>query len=295
MAVFRPYLWHHKRAAAKKATTKRHTTTHHNTNYGTVANLPNTAHRQGERPVAEVQAVLGLAWAPGTMKGHTSGIRQFVDFCRRKAIPRNERFPVSETLLCRFAASYKGIMTADAVRNKLYGVRTLHIFHNLPYNDGILLKYTLEGIDKATPESSRKPPRPPITIEMITMLHDDLDLFDNTDSAVLALATTAFFGQIRLGELFPDAQDIRKFKGKYNPVLKDLAQPHSAHGSRKLHLPWTKTKKNRGEDVILCKQNGAADPINAMLHHIHKNRLSENSPIASYIAPNGQRMAMTAK
>lgn len=195
----------------------------------------------------------------------------------------------------RFAASYKGVMTADAVRNKLYGVRALHIFHNLPYNDGILLKYTLEGIDKATPESSRKPPRPPITIEMITMLHDDLDLFDNTDSAILALATTAFFGQIRLGELFPDAQDIRKFNGKYNPVLKDLAQPHSTHGSCKLHLPWTKTKKNRGEDVILCKQNGAADPINAMLHHIHKNRLSENSPIASYIAPNSQRMAMTVK
>lgn len=54
----------------------------------------------------------------------------------------------------RFAASYKGVMTADAVHNKLYRVRALHIFHNLPYNDGILLKYTLEGIDKATPESS---------------------------------------------------------------------------------------------------------------------------------------------
>ncbi len=79
---------------------------------------------------------------------------------------------------------------------------------------------------------------------MITMLHNDLDLFDNTDSAILALATTAFFGQIRLGELFPDAQDIWKFNGKYNPVLKDLAQPHSTHGSHKLHLPWTKMKKN---------------------------------------------------
>ncbi|KAK0431596.1 hypothetical protein EV421DRAFT_1852992 [Armillaria borealis] len=108
-------------------------------------------------------------------------------------------------------------------------------------------------------------------------------------SAILALATTAFFGQIRLGELFPDTQNIWKFKGKYNLVLKDLAQPHSAHGSRKLHLPWTKTKKNQGEDVILCKQNGTADPINAMLHHIHKNRLSENSPIASYIAPNAKQ------
>ncbi len=157
-------------------------------------------------------------------------------------------------------------MTGDAVRNKLYGVRALHIFHNLPYNDGILLKYTLEGIDKATPDSSKKPPRPPVTIEMITALHDELDLFDNMDSVVLALATTAFFGQIRLGELFPSSERLQKFNAKYNPVLKNLACPHSAHGSRMLHLPWTKTKKNRGEDVILCKQNGAADPINAMLH-----------------------------
>ena len=53
-------------------------------------------------------------------------------------------------------------------------------------------------------------------------------------------------------------------------------------GSRSLRLPWTKTTGARGASVVLCFQNGPADPISAMDNHLRVNDAPPDLPLFSY-------------
>ncbi|KAK0196553.1 hypothetical protein F5146DRAFT_922449 [Armillaria mellea] len=55
------------------------------------------------------------------------------------------------------------------------------------------------------------------------------------------------------------------------------------HGSRILHLPQTKIKQVKGENILLSKQLGITDPINAITNHITCNEIGKETPIASYL------------
>jgi hypothetical protein len=45
----------------------------------------------------------------------------------------------------------------------------------------------------------------------------------------------------------------------------------------------------KGEDIILCKQQGPSDPIEAILLHLSVNAVDDNLPIFSYITASGIR------
>jgi hypothetical protein len=62
-----------------------------------------------------------------------------------------------------------------------------------------------------------------------------------------------------------------------------------------LHLAQTTKGSWKGEDIILCKQQGPSDPIEVILLHLSVNAVDDNLPIFSYVTASGIRFLTRAK
>jgi hypothetical protein len=239
-----------------------------------------------------VNYALEHAWAPSTRAKYANGIQHFISFCNREKIPHSMRLPASEFLLCAFAADSIGLKAGGTIKNDIAAVRSWHIKNNAPWHAGLRLSYVLRGANNLTPATSKRAPRPPISADMLSVLHDNLSLSEPLDSAVFFMATAAFYGQIRLGELLPDSK--LKSAPEHFPSLSDAKLPN-ARGSRKVHLPRTKTAGLHGEDIILCRQHGNTDPIAAFENHCSINALAPSSRLASFMSPSGTHTILTKR
>ncbi len=98
-----------------------------------------------------------------------------------------------------------------------------------------------------------------------------------------------------MGELLPETQSLACFEPAHYPTVAHIQKPQSKLGSRVIHLPQTKVGKEKGEDVMICRQAGKTDPIQALLHHINTNELDPSTPIASYRTDKGYLKTIMAK
>ncbi|KAH7926293.1 hypothetical protein BV22DRAFT_966964, partial [Leucogyrophana mollusca] len=201
---------------------------------------------------SNVARALGSAWAGSTLSKYALGVTAFLTFCDGENIPAGSRLPASEHLLCAFAASRVGEISGSTAQNQISAVRAWHIFNNVPWLGSVRLNYVLHGVDELTPASSKRPPRAPITLDMLLLLHDNLTLSDPFDSCVFAGATSAHWAQLRLGEILSPRES--SFEPGHIPRVSDLSSPISDMGSRSLHLPFTKTAKSAGDFAYICRQ-----------------------------------------
>ncbi|KAJ7760576.1 DNA breaking-rejoining enzyme [Mycena metata] len=240
---------------------------------------------------ARIDVAIQNAWARSTMEKYVNNLAHFHAFCDTESIPHHLRLPASEFLLCAFAASFAGTHAGSTVENKLSAVRAWHILNNRRYNGGLRLNYVLKGVENLAPDSL--PPRPPVTLEMIRFLAENLDFTNPFDCCVFAAAVVAFWGQCRLGELLSATE--RSFDPEVTPVVSHVGPSCTRGGSRTLHLPNTKTRGKKGDDVFLSRQRGAADPVDALNAHIAANHLLPGDPLFSYRARSGGILALTKR
>jgi hypothetical protein len=223
-------------------------------------------------------------WAGSTVKRYSGSIKQFIRFCNAEGIPENMRFPADEFVLCAFAASSAGIHAGSTPRARLSALKAWHVAHNLQWKGSPRLRYVLNGVHNLAPRSSRRPPRPPITAKMISQLVERLDLDSPLDAAVAACATTAFWGQCRLGELLPSSFS----DSLVTPFPTRSSFKRSVHSplSCILHLPRTKTH-HHGQDVVLVDQPIPSNPITLLKRQLRINNLSNDSHLFSYASSGG--------
>jgi hypothetical protein len=242
--------------------------------------------------VSKLESTLLHAWASNTLEKYRQGVNHFLSFCDSQNVSSCFRLPASEFLLCAFAASSAGERSGSAVRNDISAIRAWHIINNVPYFGNIRLNYTLKGVENLTPESSRRPKRPPITLDMLILLYEHLDLNDSLDACCWAAAVVAFWGQVRLGEL------LSKWQSKYIPGViptpSDLDHHPANVDTIKLHLPFTKTKGKRGETIYICPQNGCSNPLPALTNHLLINKIPDHLPLFSYHSHKGL-LALTSR
>ncbi|KAF8895591.1 hypothetical protein BD779DRAFT_1668836 [Infundibulicybe gibba] len=240
---------------------------------------------------ARIREVLGNAWVPSTRSKYDNSVNLYLRWCDSEGLPQDMRLPASEVTLCAFVAHLAGTMSGSSIRSHLSGIKRWHILANMHYETSPRLSYLLKGADNMTPGSSRRAPRPPVTLSMIRVLHDSLDPLNGLDACVLAAATTAFWAQARLGELLSPSAKYVDFSRI--PRLSDLHRPSTTAGSRKLHLPCSKVAGVHGEDIFVCRQNGRSDPIAALTRHISCNRLTADLPLFAYDIGGGRHLALT--
>jgi hypothetical protein len=223
-------------------------------------------------------------WAKSTVKRYSGAIDQYIRFCDDESIPDHLRFPADEFVLCAFAASSAGIHARTTPRNRLSALKAWHLAHNLEWRGSSRLRYVLNGVHNLAPRSSRRPPRPPVNASMLTQLISHLNLASPLDIAVAACATTAFWGQCRLGELLPISS---------NPIpstplptrsgfKRSLRNPLSCI----IRLPCTKTHRH-GQDVVLVDQRADINPITLLKRHLRINDIPNDTHLFSYTSTNG--------
>ncbi|GJE88948.1 DNA breaking-rejoining enzyme [Phanerochaete sordida] len=149
-----------------------------------------------------------------------AGIRKFHIFCDIFSVPEADRLPASFALLNSFAlwaaadpirtdlSAYEDIhfeaIAPATVRKYLSAVSAWHIAQGWPTPlsaaDHARINWHLRGLERLQ-GSRRRPPRPPITLQMLAALRADLDLSDPFNACVWAIAACAFWGLMRFGEL----------------------------------------------------------------------------------------------
>ncbi|KAF9023809.1 hypothetical protein BDZ89DRAFT_886086, partial [Hymenopellis radicata] len=243
----------------------------------------------------EIRAGLEKSWARGSRKGHLGGLRDYIRWADSQAIHDAHRFPASDAILEAYVAHWVGKKGSASTRNRVYGIRAFHIANRLRWSPSLQVKYLLEAVKKEVPRDDMQKPRMPVTHARLEMLATTLDPSDPKDAVVRAMAFVAFYAQARLGELLPTTARIDCFDGRFNPTGVDVGEDVSSLGSKVLHLPWTKVKKEKGEDVLVAAQRGVTDPVTALQDHIFLNDIGEDDPLASYLDKDGKRRILTVR
>lgn len=116
--------------------------------------------------------------------------------------------PADPILIAGFIAHHIGKCSSDCIRLWLSGLCLWHLFnradwpHKDPWIKSLLLSATAQGLP------FKRPPRHPILLSHLQLLHDNLDFSCAKDYTIWAAALTAFWGCRRLGELLPLSQNL---------------------------------------------------------------------------------------
>lgn len=137
---------------------------------------------------------------PDTRGNYGAGLLRFNHFCDTHSIPEGERMPASEALLSMFVANYgAGRVAAGTISSWLSGLEMWHAVNNAKWQGGAILKRTKKGAAKLAPESSKRPPRDPVSLDHMLALRGGLDLTNSLDVSIWAAACVAWRACTRLG------------------------------------------------------------------------------------------------
>lgn len=235
------------------------------------------------RAQAKLQRALSGSLADSTSKKYDYALANFLAFCDTENIPAAARLPASEDLLCAFAANNVGLHSASTARNAINAVRAWHLAAGVSWLGGARLSKVLKGVENLAPPE--RPARPALSVEMLATIVSGLDPTNKLDMAVAAVATVAFWGQARMGELLPTVRNPTNMKAF--PTRRHLSEVSATSMSRSLSLPFTKTKRWLGDSITITRQPGRTDPLKALAHHLDGNLVRAQDLLFSYLAPDG--------
>ena len=202
-------------------------------------------------------------------------MRRFDKYCTTYSIV--DPFPVTELLLCSFAAHLADEgLAPQSIKTYLASVRNAQLSLGLPdpreKSSLPILKRVQAGISRL--RLLKGPPsrvRLPITIGILRAIKSHLETSSYTDTAVFwAIASAAFFGFFRLGELV--LQVGVEWDKQCHLSWGDVAvDSHSSPSIVQIHLKQSKCDQfGRGANVILGITGSGICPVQAILAYIAK-------------------------
>ncbi|KAI0634365.1 hypothetical protein C8Q77DRAFT_1055347, partial [Trametes polyzona] len=221
----------------------------------------------------------------GTKKNYGAGLLRFTQFCDEAGIPESVRMPAPEPVIAAFVARYAGTVRHDTIGGWLAGLALWHAINGAPWGGGKMLAYAKKGARRIQPPPL--PKRPPVTLEHLHALFAGLRLDNTFDAAVFAVACVAFWGCRRLGELvIPSRRGFDPGKHVAAAVEVGVRTVPSKVKYAVFHIPWTKTTKTAGTDIVLTQNNDPSDPVTALLNHRMLNKeIPSGAPMFAFLTP----------
>ncbi|KAK0485619.1 DNA breaking-rejoining enzyme [Armillaria luteobubalina] len=209
-------------------------------------------------------------------KNYGAGLLRFTQFCDAYSVPESLRVPASEPLLTLFVSEMgAGKVQSSTVDSWLSGLAFWHNVQGARWYGSRILSRTKQGLAAMAPPSTRAP-RLPVTEKHIASLQCHLDLNDPFDAAVWAVATIAWHGCTRLGELLPSwSKQFHTSRNVYRSCSRKSGTASNGHEWMNFFIPYTKTKRFRGDWISLTSTNDDSDPIRALRNHL---KINDNSP-----------------
>lgn len=227
-----------------------------------------------------------------TRSNYGAGLLRYTQFCDSIFIPEAERMPAAEALLSQFTAAFAGTTSAKTLNNWLAGLQFWHVINGAQWQGAQLLHHTRRGFSKMVPSSSRRAKRPPVTIDALCILFDNLDLTLPFDAAVSAVALIAFWCCCRLGELVIPSINVfdpsKHVSRSVTPISSfEVMDKHNSQAAV-FHIPWTKTTMERGADISLTSREHRTCPLRALEQHLLTNSgIPEGAPLFAYLTDSG--------
>ncbi|VDB83401.1 unnamed protein product [Peniophora sp. CBMAI 1063] len=235
--------------------------------------------------VERVLEVMPHAYALDTLEVYGSGLLVYHVWCDKRDIGEEARCPASADLVEAFVASCAGAYSRSAVDNHLAGIQAWHLIHRQPWKiDQNRLSHLTKAVDRLGP--SKRAPRPPFTVELMTKILSQLDMASHFDVAVKACLLVTFWCTARLGEF--TLKKLDDFDKPHKHVRRSHFELRQASGRTTLvfKLPWTKTKSD-GEDVYCAPhpEYGVCDPLEAVQVHLALNNPAPDAFLFEYPHP----------
>ncbi|KAJ7599466.1 DNA breaking-rejoining enzyme [Mycena floridula] len=206
--------------------------------------------------IRKLNKVLLSSWVHDTKTSYGAGLLRFMQFCDRECILEKHRMPASKILLAGFAADAAGTVLGNCISSWFSGLAAWHIVNGSEWHgDDSFVKKVKRGAAKLAPSSLTREQRPPVTIEHMLVLFHALDFLKHFDCAVWAVATCAFWGCCRLGELTIKSANL--FDPSFHVsrsvtiCFQNNISPSGVKESVHFHIPWTKSTREKGADLSI--------------------------------------------
>ncbi|KAG2153837.1 hypothetical protein DEU56DRAFT_726100 [Suillus clintonianus] len=236
-------------------------------------------------PIIEHIASLASRASLRDTASYGAGLRKFHLFCDIFSVPEHDRLPASFELLHSFALwavsdpssndlalgtltsiSFEPVSVGVA-RKYLAAVRAWHIVHGwhppLSEDNHARINWSLRGLDNLL-SSRRRPLRPPVTLNMLHALKATLSLTEPFDACIWAMASCAFFGMMRFGEVSVESRAA--FKPSKHLTRKDVFLGTDLVGKAyaRLDLPSAKTARPGDTQSVFLVAQGPLCPLAAL-------------------------------
>ncbi|KAG2031173.1 hypothetical protein BDR03DRAFT_876523, partial [Suillus americanus] len=217
-----------------------------------------------------------------------AGLRKFHRFCDIFSIPKSDRLPASFELLHSFALWAP--ISIGVAQKYLSAVRAWHIAQGWapPLSDSHheRINWSLQGLENLQ-GGCRKPIRPPITLPMLTVLKATLILSDPFNACIWAMASCAFFGMMRFGEIsvtsyaaFSPSKHLTRTNAFFDYDLKN--RPYA-----RLDLPSAKTARAGEIQSVFLNEQGDLCPLAALHNLASVVPALANDPLFSWLDSKG--------
>nr|GAT47473.1 DNA breaking-rejoining enzyme [Mycena chlorophos] len=231
---------------------------------------------------AKARAAILNSLKDSSLSTYAAGPKRFTQYCDRAGIPEELRMPAEPFLLACFLADSIGKHGLSSAKNWLNGVAFWHHVNFAPWSGSdVCVKKVLRAVDKD--KKFVRPPRGPILAEHMRCLRSNLDLSSPRDAAFWSLATSAFYGCRRLGEL--TVPSVKAFDKRYHASRTAPISSSSLDGRDflSIHLPWSKSTREAGVSLILTSTHDDLCPVWAWHNHTRVNHSpSADTPLFAY-------------
>jgi hypothetical protein len=240
-------------------------------------------------PAGEVDnayAIIFRSYTPNTHESYAAGLKRFTQYCDLHEIPERTQMPAPYYLLAAFIAAHVGQVGGGTVKAWMSGLKVWHDIHTAPW----------EGLDRWVELARRTANKEgtsfareqcgPVTIAHMVALRAILNPSKPFDAAVWALATAAFWGCCRLGELtVPSTAEFDpKFHITRAASMRLITAPDGISVTV-LSLPWTKSTRERRALLTLTRCDDKLCAQKALSNHLQVNAdLPPDAPFFAYRA-----------
>lgn len=219
--------------------------------------------------ISTLQSSIFRALAPNTRNSYGAGILRFIEFCDKYNIPEASRMPASNILLAAFVSDHSGTCSGSCIKNWMSGIKAWHDFNGAPWSGDSRFVHLARSTASKEGSSFPRPQRNPITLDHLRSLHSHLNLSDPSHAALWAIATCAFWGCRRLGELTIPSRssfDPKFHASRLAPYKTNFVS--NILTSITFNIPWTKSAKEKGGRVVLTARTDNLCPVAAFLNHL---------------------------
>ena len=223
-----------------------------------------------------------------TLTSYGAGLLRFTQYCDKLDIPESHRMPADRIILTAFIGAHVGSVGGKAVANWMSGLKMWHEYQGAPWHgNDAWVRMARTTANKEGTNFKRKP-RDPVSMTHMKALKNGLDLTKPRDIAIWAIACTTFFGCRRLGETTIPSK--AKFDKKFHVTNSTSYSIHAlsdGNTSCTIRIPWTKTTKEQGAEIVLTGRMHDPDgicPVKALKAHLVTNasKIPSEFPLFSY-------------